>query len=271
MRNWYLTRKRILKYSIILLLPLTIAAAKLYTSAFIDWDKTEAIKSHTGWTRNLLKGPTRSLDMLEIQAFTLYPGKVTHTYLVDRQNDELFIVKEGAADISINNDVKHLIEGDLAVAFQDNRVIIRNNGKTNLIYYSIRFKPKAIKPVSKQTRKSRTIFGGIDTLKTIRTPDGVRRNISNKATPSLRNLDIHLATIKADFDGLEPETHSEEEIVLMKNGTVFGSLGGKSYRVGQGSILFITNEDQVKISNGGETDCEFYVIRWLTWTPEAKK
>jgi len=265
------SREKLLKYFIILLIPVTLAAAKLTSSAFIDWDKTSAIKSHTGWTRNLLKGPTRSLDMLEIQALTLYPGKVTHSYLVDKQNDELFIVKEGAADIRINNEVKHLVEGDLAVAFQENRVVISNKGNSNLIYYSIRFKPKVVRPASKQAKKDKTLYAGIDTIKIIKTPDGVRRNISNKATSSLRNLDIHLATIKADFDGLEPDTYKEEEIVVMKKGTVFGSLGGKSYRFGQGSILFLTNEDQVKISNGGENDCEYYVIRWLAWTPEPKK
>jgi mannose-6-phosphate isomerase-like protein (cupin superfamily) len=271
MRYWFAGRKRSLSYLLILLIPVIIAATRLSSSAFIDWEKVSTVKSHTGWTRTLLKGTTRSLDMLEVQAFTLYPGKATHSYLVDKQNDELFIIKEGAADISINNEVKHLVEGDLAVAFQENRVVINNKGTNNLIYYSIRFKPKSVKPASKPAKKDKTIYAGLDTIKIIKTPDGVRRNISNKATSSLRNLDIHLAALKADFNGLEPETHREEEIVLMKSGIIFGSMGGKSYRLGKGSILFLTNEDQFKISNGGESDCEYYVIRWLAWTPDAKK
>jgi uncharacterized cupin superfamily protein len=271
MRYWLFRQKSNLLYLLIFLIPVLMAAGRLTSSAFIDWEKVSTIKSHTGWTRNLLKGPTRSLDMLEIQAFTLYPGKITHTYLVDRQNDELFIVKEGAADLTINNEVKHLAEGDLAVAFQENRVAIKNNGTINLIYYSIRFKPRLVKSVVKPARKDRVIYADLDTIKPIKTPDGVRRNISNKETSSLRNLDIHLAAIKADFNGIEPPTHNEEEIVLLKTGFIFGSLDGKSYRLGKGSVLFLTNENELKISNGGESDCEYYVIRWLAWTSESKK
>jgi mannose-6-phosphate isomerase-like protein (cupin superfamily) len=209
--------------------------------------------------------------MLEIQAFTLYPGKVTHTYLVDKQNDELFIVKEGTAEISINNETKHLVEGDLAVAFQENRVTISNKGLVDLVFYSIKFKPRTVKPVAKSSKKDKTLYAGLDTIKTIKTPDGVRRNISNKATSSLRNLDIYLATIKTDFNALEPETHTEEEIVLIRKGAVFGNLKGKPFKLGEGSLLFLSNEDPIEISNGGDSQCEYYVIRWQTWNPEQKK
>jgi (S)-ureidoglycine aminohydrolase len=264
-------RKKILRYLIILIIPVTLAAGKLTSSAFMEWDKAPAEKTRTGWTRTFLKGPTRSLDMLEVQVFTLYPGKATHTFLIDRQNDEVFIIKEGSAEITINNEMKHLAEGDLAVAFQENRVVIKNWGNSNLTYYSVRFKPKTVKAGIKPAKKEKTLYVVVDTLKTVKTPDGVRRNISNKETSSLRNLDIHLATLKADFNGLEPETHTEEEIILMKKGIIFGTLGGKDYRLGEGSVMFLTNEDQLIISNGAEADCEYYVLRWLAWTPETKK
>lgn len=271
MTSWIKIKRTFQRYILIALIPVFIAAEKIITSAVVDWDKITPVKIRTGWTRNLYKGATRSLDMLEIQAFTLRPGKATHSHVVDRQNDEVYLVKEGAAEISINNISRHLGEGGVAVAVQDNRIMIINKGSSNLVYYSIRLKPKYVKPTGKTTRKDKPILALTDTLKSEPALDGTLRSINNRATPSLQNLDIHVFTLKTDFNRLEPQTHTEEELVIITKGNIFGSLRNKPYRLGHGSFLFLTNEDPFEISNGSPTECEYYVIRWLVWSQEPKK
>jgi (S)-ureidoglycine aminohydrolase len=271
MKSRSVNKKRINGYLLLVIVPLVLAAGKVISSSFVNWEKVSVVKSHTGWTRHLMKSQTRSLDMLEIEAMTLHPGKITHTYLVDRQNDELYFIKEGAAAVSINNITRNLGEGDIAFASQENRVTISNKGSTELVYYSIRLKPKYIKPSGKTSKKGRTFFATIDTIKYESTIEGTRYNIYNRTSSTFDNLDIHFITLKTDFNGREPDTHKAEEIVLIRKGFVFGSIKEKHYRLGQGSIIFLTDEDPVDISNGGESGCEYYVIRWLAWNPEAKK
>lgn len=271
MISWLKIKRKYQRCILVAALPVLITAGKIISSAIVDWDKITAVKSRTGWTRNLYKGATRSLDILEVQAFTLYPGKATHSHVVDRQNDEVYLVKEGGAEVSINNISRHLGEGGVAVAVQDNRIMINNKGLSNLVYYSIRLKPKYVKQTNKTTRKEKPILALTDTLKSEPTLDGALRSIYNKVTPSLHNLDIHISSLKTDFNRLEPQTHTEEELVLINKGNIFGSLKSRPYRLGHGSFLFLTNEDQVEISNGSPTECEYYVIRWLAWSQEPKK
>lgn len=271
MKSWSVNKNRFSRYLLLGIVPFMLAAGKIISSLAVDWDKTSVVKSHTGWTRSLLKTSTRTLDVLEIQALILYPGKATHTYLVDRQNDEIYFIKEGAAEVSINNVTKRLIEGDVAFASQENRVTIINKGYSDLVYYAVKLKPKYAKPTGKNAKKGKTFFAALDTIKSVYTTEGSRRDIYSRSSSTLNNLDIHTITLKTDFNGREPETHNEEEMVLIRRGNVFGSLKEKQYKLGVGSIIFLTNEDPVEISNGGENECEYYVVRWLTWKQDSKK
>jgi mannose-6-phosphate isomerase-like protein (cupin superfamily) len=271
MKSHQLYLRRFSKFFLLLLVPILLAAGKIISSAVIDWGKVTAVKSHTGWSRNLYKGPTRFLDMLEIQALTLYPGKATHTYLIDHQNDELYFVKEGVAEVSVNNVSRRLNEGNIAVVSQGNRVTISNKSSSDMVYYSVRLKPKYVKPAGKSAKKEKTFFAGADTVKPEITTVGGIRHIYNRTTSSLHNLDVHSIILKTDFNGIELKTRSEEEIILIKKGFIFGSLTGKPFRVGQGSLLFLTNEEPFEVSNGTEGECEYYVVRWLAWSQESKK
>jgi hypothetical protein len=90
-----------MKRSAVILLSLVavifIFAGKIITSGIYDWDSLRVEKTHNGYERDILKGPTQTLESFEIKALTLHPGKESHTYLVDKGCDELLIIKEGSA------------------------------------------------------------------------------------------------------------------------------------------------------------------------------
>ena len=262
------------KYRVFILLVLSLlvmGAGKVIVSQFVDWEKTKAVKTHTGWTRNIFKSQTQTLDMIDVDAFTLYPGKVTHQYLVDRQNDEVYLVKEGSAEMSVNNGITHLNEGGMAVVSQGNRVVISNKGSGNLIYYIVRLKPRYVKPASKNTKRVKTFFSFSDTVKPGNISAGNIFPVFSRSTSSLKNLDLHTIKLKSDFNNMETFSGNEEELVLVRNGIIFGTLNNNQYRLGKGSMLFLTGRESVEIENGSNTDCEYYVIKWQTWTQETKK
>jgi mannose-6-phosphate isomerase-like protein (cupin superfamily) len=103
---------------------LITAATAAITSSVYNWDNLKVIKIHTGMVRDILKGPTRSLEMFNIKAITLRQGKTTHTSLIEKGCDELYIIKEGSGEISISNVKKKLNTGSIAVASQGDRVQI---------------------------------------------------------------------------------------------------------------------------------------------------
>jgi len=259
------------RFLLLLIFPVIIAAGKFLSSAFFDWEKVTAQKTHTGWTRSFLKGQTRDLEILEIEAFTLYPGKITHSYLIDSHDENLYIVKEGTAEIIMNNVTRELPEGGVLVASQGNRVVIRNRSSSSLVYYSIRLKPKFFKPIPKPQKKASGFYLLTDTVKEQITMEGSLRTLLNRPTSLLKNLDIHAVTLKSDFNRIEQQTGSQDEFIIIRNGIVFGTLKGKSFKLGKGSVIFLTSDNPIEISNGSEDACEYFVVRWSTWSQAQKK
>ncbi len=248
-----------------IILLIAVSAGKPIVSGVFDWSKFKPVRTHTGSVINILKGPTRSLEMFDIKAITLHSGKSTHLYLVGKENDELLIVKEGFAEITINSVSKLLCAGSIAVASQGDRVQIKNIKPGNLIYYSVLFKPRQAKVLHETSKKVAPFFSSWDTVTFKPSDNGGRRNIIQQPTSTLRQLEIHTTTLNEGLPSHAAHSHSDEEIILVRFGTVDQTINGTHFRLGPGSLIFANNNDLHGISNAGVGQCEYYAIRWLIY------
>jgi mannose-6-phosphate isomerase-like protein (cupin superfamily) len=244
---------------------ISVSAGKQIGSGVFDWSKFKTIRTHTGSVINILKGPTRSLEMFDIKAVSLHSGKATHPYLVGKENDELLIVKEGYAEITINSISKLLCAGSIAVSSHGDRVQVKNIKPGNLVYYSFIFKPRPDKNHRETSKKVPPFFSSWDTITFKPSSIGGRRNIIQQPTSTLKELEIHATTLNEGLSSHAPHSHPDEEIILIRSGTVDPTISGTHYRVGPGSLIFATNDDPHGLGNAGEGPCEYYAIRWLTY------
>jgi Cupin domain. len=248
-----------------MILLITVSAVKPIVSGVFDWSKFKSIRTHTGSEINILKGPTRSLEMFDIKAILLHSGKATHTYLMGKESDELLIIKEGSAEITINSKSKLLPAGSIAVVSQGDRVQIKNILPGNLVYYSFIFKPRQPKTYREALKKVSPFLSSWDTVTFKPSASGGRRNIIQQPTSTLKQLEIHTTTLKEGLPSHSAHSHPDEEIILVRFGTIDQTISGTHYRLGPGSLVFATNDDLHGISNAGEGQCEYYAIRWLTY------
>jgi (S)-ureidoglycine aminohydrolase len=248
-----------------MILLVAVSAGKPIVSGVFDWSKIKTVKTHTGSLMNILKGPTRSLEMFDIKAISLHSGKATHSYLVGKGIDELFIIKEGNAEIIINSVSKQLGAGSIALASQGDRVQVKNIKPATLVYYSVIFKPRPSRISREPSKKVLPFFSSWDTITFKPSANGGRRNIIQQSTSTLKQLEIHTTTLKEGLPSHAAHTHPDEEIILVRSGTVDQTISGIHYRLGPGSLIFATNDDLHGISNAGEGPCEYYAIRWLTY------
>lgn len=134
--------KEIRFYSLLFLIIIfSVAAKKIFISNVFDWEKIPVKIKYPVEVRSFFKSPTRSLDMFDIKAVTLFPGRDAKGYHIEKGIDELIIIKEGIAEIRVNDDHRVLGEGSIVVASSGDEVNITNTHSTNAVYYSIRFKP----------------------------------------------------------------------------------------------------------------------------------
>jgi quercetin dioxygenase-like cupin family protein len=94
------------------------------------------------------------------------------------------------------------------------------------------------------------------------TPIGARRVVMRAPTPTLDELEIHVTTLNVGEVSHPPHQHPEEELLIVKEGTVETLQNGKPSRLGPGSIIFHSSNDLHNIRNAGTTPATYHVIQW---------
>jgi quercetin dioxygenase-like cupin family protein len=114
----------------------------------------------------------------------------------------------------------------------------------------------AQKPVQKSTTFEWTA------LEAQTTKTGARRDVMRAPTPTLDELEIHITTLDVGQVSHPPHRHPEEELLIVKEGTVETLQNGKASRLGPGSIIFHSSNDLHNIRNAGTTPATYHVIQW---------
>jgi quercetin dioxygenase-like cupin family protein len=94
------------------------------------------------------------------------------------------------------------------------------------------------------------------------TQTGARRDVMRAPTPSLDELEIHVTTLSVGQVSHPPHQHPEEELLIVKEGTVETLQNGKASRLGPGSVIFHSSNDLHNIRNAGSIPATYHVIQW---------
>jgi quercetin dioxygenase-like cupin family protein len=235
-------------------------------SGVYKWEDAKVVKKSYGTVREIIKSQTPTLELLELKIIELLPGKGLANYNVEPGVDEMIIIKDGKAELYIKNKPVVLTKGSVVVMPQGEKVRIKNGSKKWLVFYNFRFKTGII-----PTKKYSPFISVWDTVQFKPSANGGRRNIINMETSALKNLEIHVTTLKEGLPSHASHTHADEEIILLRKGLAEESINGISYPAPDGSAVFLANVDRHGIRNAGKGECEYYAIRWITEKTDQKK
>ena len=100
---------------------------------------------------------------------------------------------------------------------------------------------------------------------------GARRDFFDAPTATLDNFECHVTTINPGEAPHAPHRHPEEELIIVKEGTIEAMQNGAIKRVGPGSMIFEASNDFHGLRNVGTTPATYHVIKWFTpATPKPK-
>jgi quercetin dioxygenase-like cupin family protein len=101
---------------------------------------------------------------------------------------------------------------------------------------------------------------------------GQYRHVVRQPTRTLAELEMHITTLKPHTASHAPHTHPNEEMVIIKEGTLRAHVNGKEIEVGPGSVLFFASMQPHAVQNIGDTPATYHVINWKSAaTPGANK
>lgn len=91
---------------------------------------------------------------------------------------------------------------------------------------------------------------------------GTVRRVCQAPTATLDELEIHITTLNPGETPHPPHKHPDEELVIVKEGTVESLVNGQLQRVGAGSVVFQASDQMHSIRNVGDGPATYHVIKW---------
>ncbi|HEU0092112.1 MAG TPA: cupin domain-containing protein, partial [Vicinamibacteria bacterium] len=88
------------------------------------------------------------------------------------------------------------------------------------------------------------------------------RQVFKNPTATLDELELHVTTLPPGQSPHPPHKHPDEEIVIIKEGTVEALVNGETKRVGPGSVIFQAANQMHGMRNVGDVPAVYHVMRW---------
>ncbi|OJV15479.1 MAG: cupin [Dyadobacter sp. 50-39] len=81
-------------------------------------------------------------------------------------------------------------------------------------------------------------------------------------TATTDELECHVTTLNPGEAAHAPHRHPEEEVIIIKEGTVEALVNGEKKKVGPGSVIFQASNQMHTLRNVGKTSATYHVISW---------
>ena len=95
---------------------------------------------------------------------------------------------------------------------------------------------------------------------------GSTRSFFKAPTATLDELEMHVTTLNAGQMSHPPHKHPNEELVILKEGTVEALVQGEWKRLGPGSVIFNASNQLHGLKNVGDGPATYHVINWRSST-----
>jgi quercetin dioxygenase-like cupin family protein len=91
---------------------------------------------------------------------------------------------------------------------------------------------------------------------------GARRAVFDSRSATLDRVECHVTTVDVGKAPHAPHQHPEEELIIVKEGTLAVMQNGVTTVAGPGSVIFEASNDLHGLKNVGETPASYFVVKW---------
>ncbi len=240
-------------------------------STVFEWSKLAVRTTNNGERRDVADNPTATLATFECHVTTLKPGAASH--LPHRHpQEELILIKEGTLEVHINGTTTVAGPGSTLFFATNDAHAVKNVGETPATYWVVNFATAATHDESARNAapKIRSAVYDWNKLEVRPSRVGEGRRVLDGSTVTLKNLATHITTINAGEAPHAAHQHPDDEIVIVREGTLEVTINGKTERAGPGSIIFAGSNDVHGWRNVSDGRASYHVIRVVTAaTPKA--
>ena len=259
------------------------------TARVVTWHHLKSGKEKEGVSREVLRGATRDLSLLDIRAFTLDAGqstaaggqpssasKASHNGKSSPATgqaanaDLLVIVKEGSLTVTLPSPTednppvspKVLDAGGVALFAAGSSPQFTNASTAAVTYYLFRFQSRSPEDRGRARQAGPPFLLDWKEMEMKKTDKGESRQIFNRSLAWLGKIDMHATTLNPGEVSHAPHIHRAEEIILMRSGHVQEYIGGQYHKASAGDLIFLPSGVPHALENKSNQRCEYFALQW---------
>lgn len=103
-----------------------------------------------------------------------------------------------------------------------------------------------------------------NTVEAKATKTGARRDFFDSPTATLDRFECHVTTLNPGEMPHAGHQHPEEELIIVKEGTIESTQNGVVRLAGPGSLIFEASNEMHSLRNVGKTQATYFVIKWFS-------
>jgi uncharacterized cupin superfamily protein len=103
-----------------------------------------------------------------------------------------------------------------------------------------------------------------DAMKVEPTEKGERRFLFDGPTTALDKLHCHITTLNPGEKSGEPRLHLQEEVIIVKEGTIEVTFDGETRTAPAGSVIYFNARAVTALRNVGDTPATYFVLYYYT-------
>ena len=208
----------------------------------------------------LMNGETTHFQNMEFSTIKLSQNDT----LINRNYDikeQIFIVKEGKIEVSIDDETKTIGANSVAFVLPKDRITIVSKSPNAAMYHMV-YSGKEKSDLKRGKENAGSFIIDFDELEFNEHGRGGIRNYFHTKTATVGYYEMHVTNLNAGIKSHEPHTHHATEIVLMIDGNTQMEIGDEIYKGNAGDIYFLASDIPHAIENIGNKQCMYFAFQW---------
>jgi quercetin dioxygenase-like cupin family protein len=243
-------------------------------STFVEWSSLRFKVTPVGLYCGIFDQPTPTLEKLEIHVTTLNPGMASHMPH-HHPWEEIFLMKEGSVELSINGKKQTVGPGNLAFVASHDVHNVTNRGDKPATYYVINFVTDVVHTVRNQAAAEwappELLSSRVIDCDSIPLPaNGGHREVIDSPTITFLRLESHISTLSPGKSTTPKNRDPGDELFIVKSGVLEATLNGVSCRMSAGSLYYVAPNDERTMKNIGTAPCSYQVIKVVSARSPSK-
>jgi mannose-6-phosphate isomerase-like protein (cupin superfamily) len=240
----------------------TVAQLLPIGSGVYHWNELTVKKDSLRESRKILQGTTIEFEYFSIHATTQFAGAAARPAHIQKDIEELLIIKEGTMKCTIGASTAVLSKGSVILIPPLETQQLENIGKGPLTYYVLQFRSKKEMNIARSVKAGGALLLNYDSLTYTTTNSKGTRKYFDRPTAMCNNYEMHITYLTQKGPSHAPHQHMDTEIILVIDGDATMTIDGKNYTGGAGDLFIAESGKLHGVGNASDKPCSYFAFKW---------